>query len=417
MTLPKWFDLSSTLVRNTGWVLVSEGVSRATRLVTVIVLAATLSSAEYGTAMLAVAWHEILRVFMRSGAGPKVIQCTEMDLPQIARNGASLQWLICLSLGFIQLAAAQGIAHFYHNPVLASLMMLMAFSYALFPLVSVNVFMLQRSNQMRYVSLASGACVMVENLGCAGMLWAGAGIQSVAYAKLLSALAWVLCFYAAPVKNYGLGFHAATIRQLARYSGSILGTEMLRSLRTQLDMIIAGRLLPLELLGIYSFAKSAGVGLSQSLSAAYLSGLYPHICKLQRQGAAGFNYKYIFMISGCICMLFIAQAALAPVYIHWLFAARWHDSAALVSLLCLTAIPALLVDTECCLLRAQSRVNRELFITAFCVVSSALAIVVLHPRTPIDLALVVCSSSLLWLLIFIRRSSSFVFSIPRRVSL
>ena len=404
--LTNW--LHSPLLRNTSWMLASEGMSRATRLITIITLAAYLSSADYGTAMLALACHEILRVLMRAGAGPKVIQCAESELPLIASNAASLQWLICLGLGAIQCVVAHSIAVFYHNEQLTLLLQIMALSYVFYPLVSVRVFMLQRTHQIRYFSLRNGICVMFENLGCALMLYAGFGIAAVAYAKIISAAAWAVCFYAAPVKNFGFGLHAATLLSLSRYSGSILGTELMRTLRSQVDMIIAGRLLSPELLGIYSFAKSAGVGLSQSLSTAYLSVLYPHICKQQRNQNSSFKHAPIFVLSSAIALLFLLQALIAPFYIEWLFAAHWHHSAALVSVLCLSAIPALLIDTECNLLRAQTRINHEFFICTFCVAVSTAGLLLINPTTPMQFATAVALTSVLWLSSFIHRAIPFL---------
>ncbi|MCX5691088.1 MAG: polysaccharide transporter, partial [Planctomycetota bacterium] len=67
---------SSHLLKNIGWMLASEGVSRASRLITIIALAAFLTISEYGIAMLALACHELFRVFMRAGAGPNTGPCS-----------------------------------------------------------------------------------------------------------------------------------------------------------------------------------------------------------------------------------------------------------------------------------------------------------------------------------------------------
>ena len=401
MNLPRWLNI--TLLKNTSWMLLSEGMSRATRLVTIIVLAACLSSADYGIAMLALAYHEILRVLMRAGSGPKIIQCADEELDLIARNGASLQWIICLSLGLIQWVTAAWIAHFYQNQNLALLLQIMALSYLFYPMVSLRVFMLQRSNQIRYFGLASGACIMVDNLSCALLVYCGVGILSVAYSKIIAAIAWVLCFYFAPVQRFGISFNPRVIINLGKFSGRILGTETMRVMRTQLDMVIAGRLLSPEMLGIYSFAKSAGVGLSQSLSAAYINVLYPHICKQERLNPNGCKQSPIFLMSGAVASIFLLQALIAPYYIDWLFADHWQSSAAIVSLLCLSAIPSLLIDTECNFLRAQTKITHEFLMSAYCVLVTVLGLLLINPQTPLAFAETLALSSLFWLTAFSHR--------------
>jgi PST family polysaccharide transporter len=59
-------------------------------------LAAQLSAIEYGTIMLALACHEVLKLVLRSGAGSQIVQCNEHQLPEFVRNGALLQCIICL---------------------------------------------------------------------------------------------------------------------------------------------------------------------------------------------------------------------------------------------------------------------------------------------------------------------------------
>ena len=119
--------------------LLSEGVSRATRLITIVAMAAFLSGSEYGVAMLALACHELFRVFMRAGAGPKIIQCADADLPSLVGSGGVLQWLILLCLAAVQIVSAHWLAHFYNTPELVDLLQWMALSYLFYPLVSMRV--------------------------------------------------------------------------------------------------------------------------------------------------------------------------------------------------------------------------------------------------------------------------------------
>jgi len=64
---------------NVSWMFLSEIISRFSRLFTLFVLASYFSDVEYGTAMLAIVWHELFRVFTRLGFGARIIQCKECD--------------------------------------------------------------------------------------------------------------------------------------------------------------------------------------------------------------------------------------------------------------------------------------------------------------------------------------------------
>ena len=96
--------------------------------------------------------------------------------------------------------------------------------------------------------------------------------------------------------------------------------------------------------------------------------------------------------------LFVAQAVAAPWYVTWLFSAQWHDAGWLVSVLCLSSVSAILLDTRGFFYRAQNQVGEEAKIMLFAVLSSAGCILWVNPQTAMALAITTTSASLLWLM-------------------
>lgn len=398
------FSLPTTIttgfLKNAGWMILSEGMARASRLITVIAMAALLSSTEFGIAVLAMACHEIFRVLMRTGAGQRVIQSTDAELVDLAPSAISVQWILLIFISLIQWLSADLIGKFYSSELLAELLKLMAISYLFYPLVSMRVFLLQRTNQIKYFSMASAIAVLSENLSCALLLVLGVGIYAVAWAKIIAAVVWIIAFSRADVARYSIGFNPEKVIELFRFSRNLLGTEAMKTLRSQIDLIIAGKLLSPELFGIYSFAKNAGVGFGQSLISAYTSVLYPHICQLIRDNQSQQQHKSVFKITASVSVLFIAQSLCAPLYINFLFEEKWHECGYLVSLLCLVAVPSIFIDTECCILRAQRHLYKEFVTITFTLLVSVFAIVLVNPSTPSEFAVTVLISSLTWVVIF-----------------
>ncbi len=342
------------LLSNTSWVLVAEGMARASRILTLIALSFFLDTSDYGTVMLALACHELLRVFTRLGCGAKVIQCKQESLNAYASNAITLQWAICICLCICQILLAEIIAQFYDNGDLTELIKIMAIAHLYYPIVSIKVFLLQRENRMRYFGIASGACMVAENLSTALLAVLGMGIFSVAIAKVIAAIIWVVLFSLPKVSAIRAGFDRAVMGSLLSYSGKILLTEMTRSLRQNVDMLLAGRFLDSQLFGLYSFARSTGLGLSQSLSGAFTGALYPYLCLQERENHREPATRYTLIACGAISTLFILQALFAPLYINLLFSERWADATTLVSILCLGAIPLLCLDSLCVSLRARN---------------------------------------------------------------
>ncbi len=367
------------LISNTTWVLSAEAMARASRVATLIALSYYLDSLAYGTVILALACHEMLRVFTRLGCGAKVIQCEQQQLTAFASNAITLQWLLCIALCLAQWVLAEVIAHFYDNPQLSELLQIMAFGHLFYPIVSIKVFLLQRENRLRYVGLASGACMALENFSIALLLWLSYGIYAAAIAKVIAAIFWVCLFSLPEVTLIKAGFNAQVMGTLIRYSSKILLTEITKSIRHNFDLLLAGRLLDGESFGVYSFAKSAGLGLAQSLGAAFNTALYPYLCQLERNSCAEEGLNSTLLMYAGVCTLFVLQALLAPFYIDLLFDQRWAEHATLVSVLCLAAIPLLALDTLCTHLRAKNKALEELKLMISSTLFTVIAIALLQP--------------------------------------
>lgn len=408
--------IADKLFRNTSWMLFSEMVAKVSRIATVLVMAAILGPVEYGVAALSLACHELVRVFSRAGAGSRVIQCPDSEMELTARNASLLQWLICSVVFCAQWFGAHWIAQFYGNTEIKPLLQIMAFTYLMFPIVSVRVFLIQRANRMKFFSLANAITLSVDNILIVILLWLDFGIVSVAYSKVASVLAWVIIFHFAKIQNISPGFDSKMFARLSVLSLQIFTSETLRVLRGQLDVLIAGRLLTPELLGVYSFAKNAGVGLGQSIINAFLGGMYPYICEKIRAGMKAEAYSTAMLMAGAVSLGFIIQSLLAPVYLRVLFDSKWLEAFPLVSILCLGAIPAILIDTRGYFYRANGEPLKETLLTAGCVLIGVGVMLFFLPETPLSLAFYSVLSNALWLLLIAKFLAHSFFANRRIVS-
>lgn len=387
------------LLKNLSWLMVAESLSRVSRIATLFVLAACFSNEDYGIAMLALLIHELFRVFTRLGTGAKIIQCEQNQLITTLENAATLQWLVALSIATLQITFAELIAQFYDMPVLSELLSLMALAHLFYPIVSIRIFEQQRQNQFRFFGLASGTCIAFENLLVAGLVLVDAGIFAVALAKVAAAIMWVALFYRLPSQLPRYSWNTGQQLALLKFSGATLSSELSRMLRFQSDSLIAARLLSPDQFGLYSFAKSAGLGIAQSVSQAYLSSLYPYLCEQTRQ-ATKLAYqrarqtKTAVLITAGICTIFLVQSLSALLYVEWLFDERWKDATALTAILCLVAIPTLVVDHIGISYRARNEANVEMIMMLGSSLGLVAALLLIQPHTVMATALLVLGYSI-----------------------
>ncbi|MBA55602.1 MAG: hypothetical protein CMK89_14200 [Pseudomonadales bacterium] len=386
----------NALLGNLSWMMVAEILSRASRFLTLFVLAASFSSAQYGSIMLALMCHEILRVFTQLGAGAMVIQCHNQDLERISGNAMTLQWSIALTVATLQIMLAPQLASFYSNPDIESLLVTMAVAHVIYPLVSIKVFRLQRANRMRYFGIASGSCIAFENILVAALVYWDANLAMIAFSKVAAAAFWVMLFFRAESVRIRPTLDFSTLRQLLSFSSKVFGSELVRALRWQADSLFAARLLSPELFGVYSFAKSASLGISQSFSAAYIAGSYPYLSQQFRDGNWSRAVRLSMMVTSGILVVYMLQAILAPWYISFLFGDRWLQAVDVAQLMCLVAVPVLVADMLAMTWRVQRRVGLEFCYIALCSSLLLAAIAITMPATPLDMTVLVLAISGCW---------------------
>ncbi len=392
------FNSVLVLLSNAIWLLSAEFIAKISRIFTIIVLAAQLSPISYGTAMLALAFHDVFALLLRAGVGSQLINCKPQQLESFAKNGMFIQWGICITIAIAQLSSADFLASLYGNDDVATLLKIMAVIYIFYPWVSIKISLLKRENKMRWFSIRNGLCVIIENLTIAIAALLGADILAIALGKITFSIFWLILFSFSPVKSYGVGFKFSIISEMLRTSGKIFNTEFLRGMRIHADTFIAGKLLIPELFGFYIFAKNAGVGLSQSISQVYVGALYPYVCKLQREGQLSAQQNLINVLSLLIGLLFVVQALIVPIYVPILFDEKWSPVIPIITILCLVALPNLVIDIKCCYERATEQYHNETTTRLICLLTSLAALFIFPPDEPMEFAMVILLSSLFCLI-------------------
>ena len=126
----------------------------------------------------------------------------------------------------------------------------------------------------------------------------------------------------------------------------------------------------------------------------YIGALFPYLCDLERKGQLLAQQKKIMAISLCIGLLFVIQALIAPVYAPILFDEKWSSVVPIISILCLVALPNLMIDIVCCLQRVNEQYHSETLTRLVCLFISLVTLFFFTPNEPMEFALVIFFSSL-----------------------
>ncbi len=350
-------------LRNLGWLGASEVFVRVTRLVTAVVLARVLGPSAFGVAALVLTINELIMVFSRNGIGAKIVQCDESELTRVCNTAYRLNWVFCSIMFLVQCLVAYPLAYWYDTPELVPMLQVLALTYLLMPFGMVQAALIQRQQRLKSAAFINGSQVAVDNILTAVLAVLGLGAWAIVLPKFLTSPIWVFGYRIAhPWQPNGSIRQLDLWRDVLKFGRYYLSIELLKSARLNLDNMLIGRLLGMEALGVYYFARNAGLGFSLTLINAVNSALYPNLCELRNNAAqlkARFarNLKQIALI---VVPLLTAQASLAYLYVPIVFGEQWRNAVPLLAILCLSAIPRAFAESASSLMLATGRIRIDL---------------------------------------------------------
>ncbi len=351
--------------RNLGSLGLAQILVRVSRLVTTIVLSRLLLPEVYATAAVVLTVYEIIALFTRNGISAKVVQAAPNEVEVVAMTAWRMTWIVCVGLLVLQCLLAVPIASFYKNPALAAPIIAMATIYLATPLSNIQAAFQQREGHLGRMAFATALQVIVDNILTACFALLGYGFWAIILPKLLVAPIWLFLVRFGhpwrPKKIEGIDwFHGW--KEIAKFSRSVLGTEILSTVQGNIDNLFVGYFLGLHALGIYYFAYNAGLGITLGFITAVGVAVFPYFCEVseRRNDLAKRFYQARNKICLSLVGLILTQAALAPIYVPIVFGPKWVEASSILSIICLSALARPFASVTSQLLKAVGKPEIEL---------------------------------------------------------
>ena len=358
----KFLSQDGKFLQNLGWLGISGGVNRLTRLLTTIILARFLTQYDYGLAAIVLTTNEFVRVFTRNGVGIKLIQAEEDKVESLAQSAYWLNWIVFAGLFIVQCLAAFAIAWIYGDQQLILPICIMGIALLLIPHGLIQMALIRRANRFKVLATIQMIQISTDNILSLIFAIAGFGMWAIVLPKILVSPIWVIFM----IKNHSWRpkwiFTNKNWEELIRYGRAVLGVELLNTLRNNLDYLIVGRFLSIEALGVYYFAFNAGLGISLGIINSLKLALLPHLCGA-RANIKEFKSRYINSlktIAMIIIPMVLLQSSLAPIYVPIVFGEKWIVAIPVLIIICLSAIPRPFADSASQLLVAVDKPEIDL---------------------------------------------------------
>ena len=258
------------------WSIAGFGGAQVLRFASNLILTRLLAREAFG--LMALVWVLLLglTLFSDIGIGPAIIQNRLGADRHFLRTAFTLQACRGLLLWLAACVAAVPFAHFYRDARLARLVPLVGATALMQGVQSTKIFTATRSlslKQSTVVDLASqisGIMTMV--------LWARVdpSVGALAAGVLVQVGAKVVLSHAIlPGERDGFGWDPALAREMLRFGRWIFVSTVFTFLAGQSDRLIFGRMIPLDMLGVYGIATMLANIPTQALSHVSQAVFFP----------------------------------------------------------------------------------------------------------------------------------------------
>ena len=405
--------LSGQYIRNVGWMGGAELANRIFRLGTTVVVARVLTSYDYGLVAVVLTTNEITNVFtLRAGIGSKLIQICKEDVDVLCDTAYWMNWILCIALFIIQCLVAFPIAWFYGDNRVILPICAISLIYLVLPIHAIQGTLIFRENRLHIGALCNLLQSFFGNILTVMFALLGMGMWAVVLPIILTNPIWAIINLRYHKWRPRKPFTLYRWREIASFAMNVLGVEILNKLRGNLDYLIIGRFLGLEVLGIYYFAFNAGIGISLNVINSLMWSLYPHLCDV-RENLKELRKRYISSlktVAYIVIPLVLLQSSLAPFYVPIIFGDKWINAIPILVLICLSAIPRPFAEAAGHLLKAVDKPSIDLYFNLIFTVIFVIGLLIAVRWGIFSIAISVLISHMLIMPIFTIWSSKLIFA-------
>jgi PST family polysaccharide transporter len=306
------------------WSIASRLGRLALMFVINVILARLLSPREFGLIAMITVITSFASLFTELGFSAALVQ--KQDVRPV--HLSSIFWLNLgagLILTLIFIAGAPLIAHFYQEPMLTPLTILISTNFLIGSLNIVQNTLLTKSLDFKTLSIVEISALAVAGTVAIAMALLGFGAwslaaQSVIISAVSAAMLWILSSW-----RPSFVFRWAAIKDLLGFSMSLFGTKVLNYWVRNIDYLLIGRFLGSSPLGIYNRAYDIMLFPLVSVSQVLSRVMFPSMSIIQedKQRVASLYLKMTRAIALVTFPMMLGLFVVVELFVLVIFGTQW----------------------------------------------------------------------------------------------
>lgn len=328
--------------------------------VQIAILARILTPADFGLIALVVAIMAFLQIFSDMGVSNAIIHHQEIAQEQLS----SLYWLnvsVSVLLAIMLTISSSWVASWYQQSELQYLLKLAAITLVVGALGQQIRVVAQKN--LRFADLAKVElfATLVGFIVAVSLAWLGAGVYSLIIGSLITALVGSLLVWQRLSDGWRpqLRLQLHEIQEFIKFGSYMVGNNLANAFNSQIDILLGGRLLGLQSIGLYSVPKDFSLRIGNIINPIITQVGLPIMAKAQ-DDASLLKRMYLQtmrMTASVNFPIYVALGAFSPELVHLLLGEKWEESIPLLQMLAFWGLSRSIGNPVGSLLMAKGRAD------------------------------------------------------------
>ncbi len=326
-----------------------------------MILARLLTPTQVGVYSLCAVVTNLASILRDFGVSEYLIQERELTREKL-RSAFTITLIMAWSLALIIVLSRGAMASYYHEPLLADLLLVLSLNFLMLPLASPSFALLNRELAFHTVFKVQVSANLANALSSIWLAWHGYGAMSLAWGPVVGIATQVLILVWLRPREAILWPRLRGAGQQLRFGAMFTASRLVESGSRNGHELIIGKQFGFTALGLFSRATGLIDLLATTVSSAILRVATPALAADHRAGHSLIApyAKGTAIFSGVAWPFMGGVALMSADILALLFGAQWVDAAPIATLLALAALPHALTMLAPNALAATGQVKRRL---------------------------------------------------------
>ena len=325
------------MVKNVVWTAGLFGLGQLLRVVSSIILTRLLTPELFGVLVIVYAVQNGVDMLSDFGFAQNLVVNSNSDNPAFYNTLWSLRLFRGFLLWLCFIGAAIPIAHIYNTPALAWILPVVGISFVLGGLTSLGPIFLQRRLQIMKYNIFQSATECLATVGQVIYAWFSPTIWALVFGGLLSNLANAIAsYFLVPGLRQKFQISGEYAWQIFSFGKWIFVSSTIFFLSSNFDNLYFGKVVPLELLGVYGIARNIADALFAIIARVNAVVIFPFIATHSelaraelREQLKSIRAKFLLVAAFGLAVLVVV----ADLLIRFLYDPRYQDAGWILSIL------------------------------------------------------------------------------------